>query len=186
MRMKRLLIGGGILIAVGMSVLLGSRDMIIAHIFEERIQQLEKRVGEPIHYESVTLGGLDRITLRGLTVGVDRWIYIQRAEIKLNTAHLINDILSGHRPGVQLVTLIQPTVLTGGRHLEESFERQRLRLSRLISKFSKGRGDSSISTPRSQGDDYLKRLQRRLRSLPHVKVIGGKVSGARGGLFIHQ
>ena len=110
---------------------------------------------------------------------------------------LLSRVLSGRRPHIQRVELAEPTLKMRGRDLEDALKRQRRRVSALMRRGRflggkrEGRYDNSSmlteSQPLNEQIASLERsVERLLRKLPPIKIIGGRVVGAREALFLYQ
>ena len=185
MRFSKLIIISALIIGAVCGTVLMMRDQLLVSKIESRLQRLSRDLGEEITIEGATLQGINRVSIRGLQVGVDRWLHVQRLDITLDRESLIADLLSGRRPKVLWAYLIQPTLSASGSSLKEIAKGQEARIQRVIRRMNSI--SSSKSAPTSHPpSSHEGRLRRALSHLPNIEVTGGKLSGTHGGLFIHQ
>lgn len=159
------------------------RDQLLSNILEKRLSNIEKRVGEEIRFEGAVLTGINRISLRGVRLGADRWVHIQRVDVTLKSDSLLSSIMQGKLPDIQWVYLMQPTILVKGRSLKALAQEQQKRVKRLVSRFFRKRSRSNTQRSKAAKPTPSKD---HLAALPHIEISGGKISGAQGLLYLHQ
>ena len=158
------------------------RDSLIDMVIEKQFIKFEVKFGEKLTFEGATLESFNRVTLRGVQVGHDRWLFIQRLDITLERDSLFSSLLQGKRPKVQWVYMMQPTMLVKGQSLKDIAKVQQLRFKKLLSRMKAYSTSGNIATKQVSQQANGNSLNR----LPHIEVSGGKLSGSKGLLFIHQ
>lgn len=191
MRLKSLVIGALISFIVAVGVLLGARDSLVHELIERRLTSLGADIGEPITLERVTLKALDQVTLHGLKVGEDRWVELKRVEVQMRWRDLVSRVLSGRRPHIQSVEISEPTLRMRGRDLEDALRRQQRRVNALMRRGRiKGRTRHHQRAAPQELNEQIASLERSverlLRKLPPINIVGGRVVGAREALFLYQ
>ena len=162
-----------------------ARDQILNSLIRSRLAKLENKLGEPIRFQSATLRSLNRVSLSSVQLGADRWVHIQRVDITFKSENLLSSILSGSRPEIQWVYVMQPSLLVKGESYKTVAKVQQQRWSKLLRRLKRNKNKRLRSTKSQQTPlDTVKKTW--LANLPHVEVSGAKVSGAQGLIFIHQ
>lgn len=172
-----------LVICMGVVFAIFSRDHLLEWVLRDKLKSLETRLGETIQFKSATLRGLNKVIIRELRLGNDRWITLQRVEVTLDTPTLLMSAFTGAQPMVKRVYLYQPQLKVEEDTIERGAELQRRRLSTLLSRL---KNTQSLPQNGSSTAERATSIQDRLMGLPQLEVYGGRISGIQGRLFLHQ
>ena len=161
-----------------------ARDQILNSLISSRLSKLESKIGEPIQFESAVLTSLNRISLRSIQLGSDRWVHIQRMDITFKPDQFWASVFRGKKPEIQWVYIMQPSLLVKGHSYRSLAEQQKKRWLKLINRFRFKSVSSGYKTPHRPSDNTRKTDW--LKKLPNFEVSGAKISGAQGLIFVHQ
>jgi hypothetical protein len=164
-----------------LSSLFFARDLIVDKVLRTQISRVSKKVAMPINFDSVNLRGFYGVSIKGLSIGIEPWITIDRVEVNLDKASVWS-----FQPKVDQIYLMSPQINVVGSTLKRALYKQKEKLDWIRKRLQKKSIQSQIiiKNDKFTWQKKLHTLEKLIYKIPTLEVIQGRIKGRDDVLWI--